>query len=47
MTNRIAIFLGALLIALIVLDLVLFGSEHLVFLGKKFLGLIEWIAFWR
>jgi len=25
----------------------MFGTEHLIFLGKKFFELIEWIAFWR
>lgn len=47
MTNRIAITLGALLLALIVVDLLIYGSEHIVFLGKKMFELIEWLAFWR
>lgn len=47
MTDRIAISLGILLISLIVLDVMLFGTEHLVFLGKKLFDLIEWLAFWR
>ncbi len=47
MTNRIAIFLGAALIGLTLLDMLLFGFEHLIFLGKKLLGAIEWMAFWR
>jgi hypothetical protein len=47
MTNRIALFLGAALIALIVLDVLLFGTEHMIFLGKKMFELIEWMAFWR
>ena len=47
MTNRIAIFLGLFLIAAIVLDTMLYGDEHMVFLGKKFFELIEWVAFWR
>ena len=47
MTNRIAIVLGVVLIALIVLDVLLFGTEHIVFLSKKMFALIEWMAFWR
>lgn len=47
MTNRIALFLAAGLIALLALDAVVFGSEHFVFLGKKMLDLIAWMAFWR
>lgn len=47
MTNRIAIFLGVLILLALVIDWLLFGSEHLVFLGKRFAALIEWLAFWR
>jgi len=28
-------------------DTVVFGNEHLIFLTKKFLDLLEWVAFWR
>ncbi len=47
MTNRIAIWLGIVLIALILIDVIGFGAENLVFLGRKFFELIEWLAFWR
>ncbi|MGA9253920.1 MAG: hypothetical protein WBV78_04890 [Roseobacter sp.] len=47
MTNRIALSLAAVLLGLIVVDVLLFGTEHLVFLGKKMFELIEWLAFWR
>ncbi|WP_299145114.1 hypothetical protein [uncultured Tateyamaria sp.] len=47
MTNSNAIFLGLLIIGAITVDVMLYGSEHLVFLGKKFAELLEWIAFWR
>jgi hypothetical protein len=47
MTNRIAIFLGAALVCVVVLDSLLFGAENLLFLGKKMLELIDWMAFWR
>ncbi len=47
MTNRIALWLGAVLIGLIAIDVILFGPEHLVYLGRKMVDLIEWMAFWR
>lgn len=47
MNNRIAIWLGAILITAIVVDVLFFGTDHLLFLSKKMLELIEWVAFWR
>ena len=47
MTNRIALVIAVVLLGLIVVDVLLFGTEHLVFLGKKMFELIEWLAFWR
>lgn len=47
MTNRIALVLGVLLVATLSVDVLLYGSEHLIFLGKKLFELIDWIAFWR
>ncbi|MEM1352165.1 MAG: hypothetical protein AAGF27_07460 [Pseudomonadota bacterium] len=47
MTNRIAFYLGASLIALVILVFFIFGSDPLVFLVKKLMDLIEWLAFWR
>lgn len=47
MTNTVALWLGGLILAAIVADVALFGTDHLVFLGKKLFELIEWIAFWR
>ncbi len=47
MTNPIALILGLLIAALVALDLMLFGSQHMVFLGKRMFDLIEWMAFWR
>jgi hypothetical protein len=46
-TNTIALILGFLLIAAIAADVMLNGTEHLIFLGKKLAELIEYIAFWR
>lgn len=47
MTNRIALILGLLLLTAIAIDLFIYGSEHLIFLGKKLFELTEWMAFWR
>lgn len=47
MTNTLAIVLGLALIAAIAGDIMLNGTENLIFLGKKFFELIEWMAFWR
>lgn len=47
MTNQLALVLAILILGGLALDVVLFGSEHLVFLAKRFSDLIEWIAFWR
>ena len=47
MTNLIAVILAVLLIAAAVIDIMFYGTEHLIFLGKKMFELIEWIAFWR
>ncbi|MEL6466725.1 MAG: hypothetical protein AAFQ58_17305 [Pseudomonadota bacterium] len=47
MTNPIALVLAVLIVGAIVADVTLYGTEHLVFLGKKFADLLEWLAFWR
>jgi hypothetical protein len=47
MTNRLALWLGGLLVLLILGDVILFGTDHMLFLGRKMLELIEWMAFWR
>jgi hypothetical protein len=47
MTNTLAIILGLLLIGAACIDIFVYGTEHLLFLGKKLADLIEWIAFWR
>ena len=47
MTNQIAIWLGILILAAVTVDVVLFGPEHLLFLGKKLYDFLDWLAFWR
>lgn len=46
-TNPIALILGLILITAMVVDVMYFGTEHMVFLGKKMFDLMEWMAFWR
>lgn len=47
MTNRLAIYLGLFLAALVAADLLLFDGANLLFLAKKLFRLIDWLAFWR
>lgn len=47
MTNRIALWIAVLIAALLAVDYWYFGVEHLVFLGRKFFALLNWVAFWR
>jgi len=47
MSNTVAITLGLFLLTALAVDAVFFGTEHMVFLGKKLFELIEWLAFWR
>lgn len=47
MTNRLAILLACLVIGLFAADLLYFDWDLHVFLGRKFIEFIEYIAFWR
>lgn len=47
MTDTIALALGALILSAIAVDVVFFGTDHLLFLARKIMDLIEWMAFWR
>jgi hypothetical protein len=47
MTNTIALCLGIILLAAGALDFFANDSNALLFLARKFLGLVEWVAFWR
>lgn len=47
MTDRIALGLGLVILGAIGIDVLLYGSEHMIFLGKKMFEFIEWLAFWR
>jgi hypothetical protein len=45
-TNRIAFSLVLFLVALAALDLAL-GTGGLLFLARRFLALLDWLAFWH
>jgi|GEM_PF-322524 len=47
LTNTIALWLGLLILAGITGDLVLNDGVALQFLARKFLDLIDWVAFWN
>lgn len=47
MTTRLAIYLIIVILVALGIDAVLFGWSYSLFLAKKFLELIEYVAFWR
>ena len=47
MTNQIAIWLGLCILGALIVDVALFGTEHLLFLAKKLYSFLDWLAFWR
>ena len=47
MTNKLAIMIGLSVIAAVIADLTLAGGSNLLFLGRKFFLLLDWLAFWR
>jgi hypothetical protein len=47
LTDRIAVILAGLIALAIVADLALNGGSALLFLGRKFLDLIDYVSIWR
>jgi hypothetical protein len=47
MTNRIAIGLGITILLGLAIDYFLFGGGAPVFLGRRLVDVLEFIAFWR
>ncbi|MCH2077675.1 MAG: hypothetical protein MK180_12505 [Rhodobacteraceae bacterium] len=47
MTNRLAIILGIMIVTALLADGFLNDGAATLFLMKRFLDLIEWVAFWR
>ena len=46
MTNGLALGIGVAICAALALDAV-FGLPVTLFLAREFLGLLDWLAFWR
>jgi hypothetical protein len=46
-TNTIAVWIGLILLAGIIADVVFNGGVALTFLARKFLDLVEWVDFWN
>jgi hypothetical protein len=47
MTNTIALYLGIVILGAIGLDLFLNDGQAVIFLTRKLVDLIEYMAFWR
>jgi hypothetical protein len=47
MTNKIALVLALLILALLVLDTTVLHWNLPLLVGREMLGLIEWVSFWR
>lgn len=47
MTTQISIGLGLVILAFFLGDALFFDNAAAILLGGKFLGLVEWVAFWR
>lgn len=47
MTNTIAVYLGLLIAAALALDILANDGGEVLFLGRKFLDLMEWVEFWN
>lgn len=47
MTDRIALILGALIVALIAMDVLINDAVGMLFLGRKFAVLIDFLTFWN
>jgi hypothetical protein len=46
-TNRLALILAILIIMAVAADLLLNHGAALLFLLRKFVDMVEWLAFWR
>ena len=47
MTNTLSLWLGALILGFFALDFLRFDWEMSLFLARKMLDFIEYLAFWR
>ena len=47
MTNKLALFLGALVLCALVFDAIVYDNSGAFFLARKLVDFIEWLKFWR
>ncbi len=47
MTNQVAVALGILIVIALGVDGIIFDWTYTIFVGRKFVDLVEWVAFWR
>jgi hypothetical protein len=47
MTNKIAIWIGVIVLGLLSLDFFLYDWAGTIFLLRRGVDLVEWMAFWR
>ncbi|WP_338547785.1 hypothetical protein [Roseovarius phycicola] len=47
MTNKTALFLGALVLIALLIDIVFLDMNGSLFLSRKLVDFIEWLKFWR
>ncbi len=47
MTNPIAVFLAVLIFSGLAYDLIWLDGQATLLLTRKFVELVEWVAFWR
>ncbi|ETW14677.1 hypothetical protein ATO8_02180 [Roseivivax marinus] len=47
MTNAIAIALGLAIVAAAAIDLTIWDGDHLLFLARRAVVFLDWVAFWR
>ncbi|WP_199709336.1 hypothetical protein [Rhodophyticola porphyridii] len=47
MTNTLALWLAAIIIAVFAADFLIFGWDLHLILGELLLRLLDWMAFWR
>lgn len=47
MTNTIAIWLALLILGFLAVDFHQYDWEMTIYLGRKLVELVEWLAFWR
>ncbi|WP_238366667.1 hypothetical protein [Mesobacterium pallidum] len=47
MTNKLALWLGGLILLFLLGDYLLTGGAAALFLAREFADLLNWVAFWR